>query len=137
MGSMQRLEPALRAALANDLPRRHWLGEAPEFERIEPGQFEQIADQSARAVGNDDGARLRNLLQTGSKIGRLSRHCFLFCSTLSEQIAHHHKPCSNADPCCEHISWSCGHATDRFGYRQSRAHGSLCRVFARLRPAKV
>ncbi len=50
MRSVQRLEPALGPALADDPPRPHGFGEPLELERTKPDQFEQIADQAARAV---------------------------------------------------------------------------------------
>ena len=99
MGPVQRLEPALCAALADDAPRRHWFGKALELKRAEADEFEQIADQTARAVGDDDSAGLGSLLHTRGEIGCLPGHRFLFRRAFAEQVAHDHKTGGNADAC--------------------------------------
>ena len=130
MGSVQRLEPTLCPAFADDPPHRHWFGKAPELERAEPNHLEQIADQAACAVGDDDGAGLRSLLQTGGEMRCLPGHRFLLRRAFAQQVAHHDKTGGDADPGLEPPATRCGD-------RESSPNGSLCRLFACPRPAEI
>src|SRR4029077_17183405 len=137
MCSVQPLEPALCPAFADDPPRLHRFGKALKLERTEPNQLKQIADQAARAVGDNDGVGFSSLLQTGGEIGCLPGYCFLFRGTLAEQIAHPYKAGGDANTNCQLVSCAGRYAADGRGYRECRPNGSLRCVFACPRPAEI
>lgn len=110
----------------------------PLSKSAEPNELEQIADQAAGAVGDDDGAGLGSLLDTGGEIGCFPGHRFLFRSAFAEQVAHDHQAGGNADARLQQVSVDPRHhAADRLGHREASPDGSLRRVFACPRPAEV
>ena len=78
MGSVQCLKPALGPTFTDDPPCAHWIREPFELESGKVNQLEQVADQAAGALSDDDGAGFGGLLEAGCKIGRLPGDRLLF-----------------------------------------------------------
>ena len=76
-------------------PRRP--GDALEVPGPEILQLEEIAEQPARAVGDDDGTRLGQSLQARREVRRLADDRLLLRGTRADQVADHDKPGGDAD----------------------------------------
>jgi hypothetical protein len=88
--SAQCLEPARDDARTQHLPSRHRPGDALHLDGAKIADLEEIADQPARARGDDDRVRLGQGLQTAGEVGRLADDRLLLRRALADQIADHH-----------------------------------------------
>src|SRR5271156_3063846 len=131
----QGLEAADDPALADHTPRRLWLGETGERLGTEILDLEQCADLSPGGVGNNQGARPGQRLQTGGEVWRLADDAALLRSTRADQIADDDKASGDADPNVQRL-W-CGEPADRVDYRQPGASRALGIVLVRLRVAEI
>ena len=95
---MERLEPARRRADAEDAVRPDRLGEALGLDRAEVDALEQVADEPARAGGDDDAVRLGQPLQPRGQVRGLADDRLLLRGAAAEQVADHDQPGRDADP---------------------------------------
>src|SRR5262249_47737221 len=84
--SAQCLDPACDGARAQHLPGRYRYGDALDLDSAEVAILEKIANQPARARGDDYGAGLGQGLQSGGEVGRLTDHRLLLRRSFSDQI---------------------------------------------------
>src|SRR6516165_6487339 len=68
----QRLEAAGNGARTHYLPRPHRFGDTLDRDGTEIATFEEIADQQARARGDDDRVWLGQALQAGGEVRRFT-----------------------------------------------------------------
>ncbi len=59
--------------------------------------LEEIADQPARAGGDDDSVRLGHCLQTGGEVRCFTDDRLFLCRPLADQIADDHQPGGDPD----------------------------------------
>ena len=71
--------------------------EALDLDGAEIAVLEEIADQPARALGDDDRVRLGQGLQPGGEVGRLADDALLLRRAFADQIADDHQPGGDAD----------------------------------------
>jgi hypothetical protein len=128
---------AFGPALAFDPPGGHRLGEAFEAPSAKIGQLEQAADQPARRLADDYATRFRQRLQPRREVRRVADHRLLPCRTLADQIADHHEPGRDADPCGKSFAPRCRQQADRFNKRQPRPDRALGIVLVRLWPSEI
>jgi len=108
---------------AKESPRRP--GDALEVPGPEIPEFEQIAEQPSRAVGNDDRVRLGQRLQTRRQVRRVADDRLLLGGTAADQIADHDKPGRNADT---HLQGRAGYGRElrhRLNQRKPGKHGAF------------
>src|SRR6516164_11741270 len=74
------------------MPRRDGRGDALHLNGAEFTVLEEIADQSARAGGDDDGVRLGHRLQPGSEVRRFSNGRLFLRRPFADQIPTITKP---------------------------------------------
>ena len=79
------------------MPRRHRPGDALHLDGAEIAVFEEIADQPARARGDDDRVRLGQGLQTGGQVRRLADDRLFLRRSFADQIADNHQPSGDPD----------------------------------------
>ena len=83
----------------------------------------------------DDAVRLRNALQAGRKVRRLTYDGLLLRSARADQIADDHQPGGDADASLKgRVGLQSAYCSDQF---QPCAHGTLCVVLVGLRIAEV
>jgi hypothetical protein len=128
------LEAILGRALTDDLGRRYRLGEPVEPQRAEVSVGEQIADETARGIRDDDTARLCKCLQSGGQVRSLSDHRTLLCFVAPDKISDYHLSRSNADSRGERLSYQSRYGG---GHSQPGPHGALGRVLVRNGPTKI
>ena len=133
----QSLEAAFGPALAQDGPRRDGLRKTLEPVRPRVRELEQAADQTPRAPADDDAPGRGERLEAGGEIGRLADHRLLLRRTLADQLADHHQPRGDADPCREGPAFADAELRDRRDQFQPGAHRPLHLVLVRLRIAEV
>ena len=132
----QRLEPAERPVLRQHAPGALRLGEPLERLRAEIGKLEQFAPiKLSRALGDDDGVRLRQCLQPGGEIGRFADDRLLLRRARADQIADHHQPGRDSDPQLQ-LSRRLQFA-DGIHQRQAGSDRLLRVVLVRLRIAEI
>ena len=122
MLAVQRVEPALRAALAFDPESRERRGEALERHRPQIGQLEQAADQPARRLADHHTARRGKSLESGREVRRLADHRLLLGRALADQLADHDQAGRDADARGERQSFLAPAAQGQPG-RVQGAHG--------------
>src|SRR5215472_4363808 len=110
-------------ALADHTPNTLWLGETGERLRPEILDFEQGADLSPGAVGNDHGAGPGQRLQTGGEVWALADDAALLPSTGTDQIANDDEASGDADPHVQRLL--CGEPADRVDDREPGASRAL------------
>ncbi len=93
----KRLEPALHRAGTQHLPSRHRRGDALHLDGAEIAVLEEIADQPARACGDDDRVRLGQGLQTGGEVRRFADDRLFLRRAFADQIADDHQPGGDPD----------------------------------------
>jgi hypothetical protein len=134
---VERLEPVLRGALAQNFVRVYRIRETLEGDRPEAAQVEQISQQPARSAFDDDCARLSHSLHSCSEVRRFADHVVLLRGTLADPVTDHDLPCRHADTGRE-TGASAGIET-AYGSNEleSRAYGALGIVFVSPRPAEI
>ena len=131
----QCLEAADDPALADHTPGTLWLGKTGERLGAEILDLEQRADLSPGAVGNDQGARPGQRLQTGGEVWRLADHAPLLRGTRADQIANDDEAGGDADPNVQRLL--CGEPADRVDDREPGAGRALGVVLMRLGIAEI
>jgi hypothetical protein len=90
--------------------------------------LEQCADLPPGAVGNHQGARPGQRLQTGGEVWRLADHAALLCGAGTNQIANDDEASGDADPHVQRLL--CGEIADRVDdlspARAARSASSSC-----------
>src|SRR5580704_2373119 len=132
----QRLEPACDAAWAQYLPRRDRHGDALDLDDAEVAVVEEIADQPTCGSADDDSIRLRQGLQTGGEVRRLTDHRLLLRRAFADQIADDDQPGGDPDARLELGGFDV-EATDRGYHTQPRPDRPLGIVLMRLRVAEI
>src|SRR5262249_45116390 len=92
------LEATLRCRCTFDRPHRDGLGDALDLAATEIAKIEEIAEQPARRRGNDNSTQLRQALQPGREVWRITDSCLLLRRSSADEIADHHKPGCDCDP---------------------------------------
>src|SRR6516225_5635246 len=95
---MQCFESARNGARAQYLPDRRRCGDSLDRYSTQIAIFEEIADQTARPVANNDRTGLGQGLQPSGEVGGLSDDRSLLCRSFTDQIADDHQPGSDANP---------------------------------------
>ena len=134
--STQRLEPARNDARAQYPPSPHWPGDALDLDGAEIAVVEEIANQPARARGNDDRVRFGQGLQTGGEVRRLTDDRLLLRRAFADQIADDHQPGRDPDPRLQFDGFDI-EATDSVDDTQPGAHPPLGVVLMRPRVAEI
>src|SRR6516225_289726 len=132
----QCLETARDNARTQHLPSGHRVGDALDLDRAEIAIVEQIADQTARARGDDDSVRLGQSLQTGSEVGCLAHDQLFLRRALADQIANDHEPGGDADARLQRDGTDI-EAADRIDNAQPRPDSMLCIILMRARVAEI
>jgi len=131
------LETALDPALAQRGPHTDGLGDALEVLQPEIPEFEELAEQSSRPVGDDDPIRLRYPLQARREIRRLADDAALPRLARADEIADHNQTGRDPDA---HMQRRTGRG-DEFRRRlddgKPGSNGALGVVLVRLGIAKV
>ena len=91
----KRLSTELARSTANAL---HRPGNPLELPWPEVPQLEEIAEQPARGLGNDDRVRLGDALQAGREVRRLADNTALLRFAGPDKVSDHHHPGGNPDP---------------------------------------
>src|SRR6516164_1597789 len=89
---MQRLEAARQGARPHCHPGPYRPGDALEVFRPEVLQFEEIAEEPPRALGDDDCIRLGDALQPRREVRGLTDDATLLSFTRADQVADHSEP---------------------------------------------
>ena len=131
----QRLEPALHRARTQHLPSRHRRGDALDLDGAEIAVLEEIADQPARARGDDDRVRLGQGLQPGGEVRRFADDRLLLRRAFADQIADDHQPSGDPDARLE-LDGSDIQTSDGVDDIQSGADRALGIVLMRLRDSR-
>jgi hypothetical protein len=95
--STQCLEPARDDARTQHLPGRRRRADALDLDAAEIAVLEKIADQPARACGDDDSTRLGQGLQAGGEVRRFADDRLLLRRAFADQIADDDQPGSDPD----------------------------------------
>ena len=135
--AVQRLEPALRAALADHPEAAHRLAEALERPSAEIVELEQATEQASRAFGDDDPARRGQILQARGEVRRLADRRFLLGRPAADEIADDHGPGGDPDPRGQGARVRGMEAAHRLDRRESRSDRALSLVLVRPRPAEI
>ena len=134
--SAQRLEPARDGARTQHLPGRHRPGDALHLDGAEIAVLEEIADQPARARGDDDRVRLGQGLQPGGEVRRLTDDRLFLRRAFADQIADDHQPGGDPDARLELGGFDI-EATDSVDHAQPRPDRPLGIVLMRPRVAEI
>ena len=134
--SVQRLEPARDGARTQHLPGRHRRGDALDLDGAEIAVLEEIADQPARARGDDDRVRLGQGLQPGGEVRRFADDRLLLRRAFADQIADDDQPGGDPDARLELDGFDI-EATDSVDHAQPRPDRPLGVVLMRLRVAEI
>jgi len=134
--STQRFEAALNDARTQYLPSRHRHSDTLDLNGPDIPVFEKIADQPARARGNDNSVRLGQRLKTGGEVRRLANDGLLLGRACANQIAYDHEPGSDADARLELDRFDVKTA-DGVDQTQPGSDGPLRVIFMRPRIAKI
>ena len=134
--SAQRLEPARDDARTQYLPSRHRCGDALDLDGAETADLEEIADQPARARGDDDRVRLGQGLQAGGEVGGFADDRLLLSRACADQVADHHQPGGDPDPRLKLGGFDI-EATDSFDQAQPCPDRPLGIVLMRSRIAEI
>src|SRR6202007_1037703 len=120
----QRLEPARDDTRPQYLPGRHRRGDALYPDGPEIAVLEEIADQPARACGDDDRIGLGQGLQPGGEVRRFANHRLLLRRSFANQIADDYQTGSNADARLQRRRFVT-ETTDRVDHAQPGANRTL------------
>src|SRR5271169_2961611 len=131
----QCLEAADDRALADHTPGTLWLGETGERLGPEILDLEQRADLSPGAVGNNQGARPGQRLQTGGEVWRLADDAPFLRGAGADQIADDDEAAGDADPHVQRLL--CGEPADRLDDREPGTSRALGIVLMRLGIAEI
>ena len=130
-----RLEAAFRYGPALDRPHRDRLADTLDLAAAEAAERKEIAKQCARRRRNDDRAGLREALQPGSDVRRVSDRCLLLRRIAADEVADHHEPGRNRDSYLDPLPRAqrphCGDDVE------ARAHGALRVVLMRAGIAEI
>ena len=134
---VQRLEAAFRRTRPQRRPGPRRPGDALEVLRPEVLKLEQIAEQLARALGDDDHVRLGDRLQARREVRGLADDAALLRLPRSDQVADDDQPGRDPDP---HVQRRAGRGDEfrrRLDNGEPGLHGALGVVFVRLRIAEI
>ena len=134
---VQRLEAAFRRTRPQRRPGPRRPGDALEVLGPEVLQLEQIAEQPARALGDDDHVRFGDRLQARREVRRLADDAALLRLPRSDQVADDDQPGRDPDP---HVQGRAGRGDEfRRGLDDGEPglHGALGVVFVGLRIAEI
>ena len=134
--SAQCLEPARDDARTQHLPSRHRRGDALDLDGAEIAVLEEIADQPARARGDDDRVRLGQGLQPGGEVRRFADDRLLLRRAFADQIADDHQPGGDPDARLQLDGFDI-EATDSVDDAQPRPDRPLGIVLMRSRVAEI
>src|SRR6516164_1491140 len=132
----QRLEAARDGARTQYLPSRHRRGDALDLDAAEIAALEEIADQPARARGDNDRPRLGQGLQTSREVWGLADDRLLLSRAFADQIADHYQPGGDPDPRLEVDGFDVEPA-DSLDDTQTGSYSALGIVLMRLRVAEI
>ena len=118
-GTRRRLGQSLEKPLAIWLGGTLWFGETGERLEAEILDLEQRTDLPPGAIGNDQGARPGQSLQTGAEVWRLADDVPLLRSAGADQIANDDEAGGDADPHVQRLL--CGEPDDFVDDRQPGA----------------
>ena len=118
------------------LPGRHRPGDALDLDGAEIAVLEEIADQPARARGDDDRARLGQGLQPGGEVRRFADDRLLLRRAFADQIADDHQPGGDPDARLQLDGFDI-EATDGVDHAQPRPDRPLGIVLMRPRVAEI
>jgi hypothetical protein len=127
-------EPALQRPLAQHREGPHRRVDALQRQWSEVVELEIVAGQASGEIRDHDLAGLRDGLEAGGKVWRLSHHRFLLRRSCADEVAHHDQARGDTDPAGQ---WRAAarqrcHGPDD---GEPRSHGPLGFVFVRPRPA--
>ena len=131
----QRFEPAADPTLAEDTVSRNRRRQPFDLDLTEALIIEQVPDQPARALGDDDRLGFGQPLQPRCKIWRLANDGLLLGGARPDQVADHREPSrqTNAD-----LQWLRDlQSAHRLDYAETGPHRALCVVFMGLRITKI
>ena len=123
-------------ARTQHLPSRNRRGDALHFDGAEIAVLEEIADQPARAGGDDDRVRLGQGLQPGGEVRRLADDRLLLRRAFADQIADDHQPGGDADAGLQLDGFDI-EAADGVDHAQPRPDRPLGIVLMRSRVAEI
>ena len=115
---------------------RHRPSEALDLDSAQIAVLEEIADQPARARGDNDHVRLGQSLQTGGQVRRFADDRLLLRRAFADQIADDHQPGGDPDARLELYGFDI-EATDRVDDTQPRPDRPLGIVLMRSRVAEI
>ena len=136
-GRVQRLEAAFRGTRPQRRPGPRRPGDALEVLRPEVLKLEQIAEQPARALGDDDHVRFGDRLQPRREIRRLADDAALLRLPRSDEVADDDQPGRDPDPHAQRRARRGDELRRRLDDREPGLHGALGVVFVRLRIAEI
>ena len=134
---VERLEPALDPTLAQRGPGSNGLGDALEVFQPEIPEFEEIAEEPSRPVGNDDPIRLRYPLQARRKVRRLADDAALLRLARADKIADHNQTRRDPDADMQGRTGRGDKFRHRFDDSKPGSNGALGVVLVRLGIAKI
>ena len=108
-----------------------------EVLRAEVVEFEKVAEEFARALGNDDACRMRRALQPGRQIGRVADDAVLLGLSRADQVADDHEPRRDADAYMQGRAGGGLQLRRRLDDRKAGPHSALGVVLVRLRIAEI
>ena len=134
--SAQCLEAARDGTRTQYLPGRHRRGNTLDLDGAEIANLEEIADQPARARGDNDGIWLGQGLQTGGEVRRFADNRLLLRRALADQIADDDQPGGDPDARLELDGFDI-QAPDRIDDAEPRADCPLGIVLMRPRVTEI
>jgi hypothetical protein len=132
----QCLEPARDDARTQHLPCRHRRGDAPQFDGAEVAVVEEVAEQPARARGDNDSVRLGQGLQPGGEVRRFADDRLFLRRAFADQIADDHQPGRDPDARLE-LDGLGIEPTDSLDHPQPGPNRPLAIILMRSRVAEI
>ena len=134
---VKRVEPALSRTFRQGRIGARRPGHALEVLRAKVAEFEQVADQFARALANDDAVGRGDPLQPGGQIGRVADDAALLRLSGAQEVADDHDARRDAHAHMQRRAG--GRLQFRRGLdnRETRPHGVLGVVLVRMGIAKI
>ena len=118
------------------LSATHRRGDALDLDGAEVAALEEIADQPARARGDNDRPRLGQGLQASREVWGLADDRLLLSRAFADQIADHYQPGGDPDPRLEVDGFDVEPA-DSLDDTQTGSYSALGIVLMRLRVAEI
>src|SRR5215472_2128374 len=134
--SVQCFESARNGVRVQYLPNPHWRSDSLDRYSTEIAIFEEVADQTARPVANNDRTGRGQGLQTGGEVGGLSDDRSLLCRSFTNQIADDHQSGGDPDARLELNGFDIK-AIDSLDHAQSCKDRPLCLILMSSRVAEI